>query len=102
MEQFADSAARLKRAGFDGIEIHAHAGYLIDQFMSPIWNKREDEYGGTTEKRMRFAIEIVQAIRQAVGPDMPILFRMALDHRFEGGVRSRTVWRCCKFSNVLA
>ncbi|OMF06928.1 NADH:flavin oxidoreductase [Paenibacillus amylolyticus] len=85
MEQFADSAARLKRAGFDGIEIHAHAGYLIDQFMSPIWNKREDEYGGTTEKRMRFAIEIVQAIRQAVGPDMPILFRMALDHRFEGG-----------------
>ncbi|WP_028590566.1 NAD(P)/FAD-dependent oxidoreductase [Paenibacillus massiliensis] len=85
MEQFTDSAARLKRAGFDGIEIHAHAGYLIDQFMSPIWNQREDEYGGTTEKRMRFAVEIVQAIRTAVGPDMPILFRIALDHRFEGG-----------------
>ncbi|WP_145152559.1 NAD(P)/FAD-dependent oxidoreductase [Paenibacillus xylanexedens] len=98
MEQFADSAARLKRAGFDGIEIHAHAGYLIDQFMSPIWNKREDEYGGTTEKRMRFAIEIVQAIRQAVGPDMPILFRMALDHRFEGG---RTVEDSLEMLQIL-
>ncbi|WP_340399551.1 NAD(P)/FAD-dependent oxidoreductase [Paenibacillus sp. FSL H8-0079] len=98
MEQFADSAARLKRAGFDGIEIHAHAGYLIDQFMSPIWNKREDEYGGTTEKRMRFAVEIVQAIRQAVGPDMPILFRMALDHRFEGG---RTVEDSLEMLQIL-
>jgi len=98
MEQFADSAARLKRAGFDGIEIHAHAGYLIDQFMSPIWNKREDEYGGTTEKRMRFAIEIVQAIRQAVGPDIPILFRLALDHRFEGG---RTVEDSLEMLQIL-
>lgn len=98
MDQFADSAARLKRAGFDGIEIHAHAGYLIDQFMSPIWNKREDEYGGSTEKRMRFAVEIVQAIRKAVGPNMPILFRIALDHRFEGG---RTVEDSLEMLQIL-
>ncbi|MCG7385653.1 NAD(P)/FAD-dependent oxidoreductase [Paenibacillus sp. ACRRY] len=98
MEQFADSAARLKRAGFDGIEIHAHAGYLIDQFMSPIWNKREDDYGGSTEKRMRFAVEIVQAIRKAVGPNMPILFRIALDHRFEGG---RTVEDSLEMLQIL-
>ncbi|UQZ36982.1 NADH:flavin oxidoreductase [Paenibacillus sp. PK3_47] len=98
MEQFKDSAARLKRAGFDGIEIHAHAGYLIDQFMSPLWNHREDEYGGSTEKRMRFAVEIVQAIREAVGPHMPILFRIALDHRFEGG---RTVEDSLEMLQIL-
>lgn len=85
MEQFTYSAKVLKDAGFDAIEIHAHAGYLVDQFMSKIWNKRTDEYGGSPENRMRFAIEIVQAIRRAVGPDMPIIFRMAVKHNFEGG-----------------
>lgn len=85
MEQFRASAERVKKAGFDGIEIHAHAGYLIDQFMSPIWNKRDDEYGGTLEKRMRFPIEIVENIRDVIGSNMPILFRISLDHRFEGG-----------------
>jgi 2,4-dienoyl-CoA reductase-like NADH-dependent reductase (Old Yellow Enzyme family)/thioredoxin reductase len=85
MNLFAESAIRVKKAGFDGIEIHGHAGYLIDQFMSPIWNKRDDKYGGSLENRMRFPVEIVQSIRKAVGPDMPILYRIALDHRFEGG-----------------
>lgn len=85
MGQFARSAKILKDAGVDAIEIHGHAGYLIDQFMSPIWNKRTDEYGGSLENRMRFPVEIVESIREAVGPDMPILFRIALDHRFEGG-----------------
>ena len=85
IKKFACSAKIVKNAGFDAIEIHGHAGDLIDQFMSPIWNKREDEYGGTDEKRARFSIEIVSSIRNAVGPDMPILFRMSLDHRFEGG-----------------
>ncbi|WP_349671284.1 FAD-dependent oxidoreductase [Lacrimispora sp.] len=85
MKQFSYSAKVLKDAGFDAIEIHGHAGYLIDQFMSEIWNKRTDEYGGTPENRMRFAVEIVQSIREAVGPDMPILFRMAVKHNFEGG-----------------
>lgn len=85
MKKFANSAKIVKDAGFDAIEIHGHAGDLIDQFMSPIWNKREDEYGGTDEKRARFPIEIVRSIRNAVGSDMPILFRISLDHRFEGG-----------------
>ncbi|SCP98216.1 oxidoreductase [Anaerobium acetethylicum] len=85
MKQFEFSAKILKDAGFDAIEVHAHAGYLIDQFMSEVWNKREDEYGGSPENRMRFAVEIVQAIRKAVGPDMPILFRIACKHHFEGG-----------------
>ena len=85
MEQFKFSAAVLRDAGFDAIEVHAHAGYLVDQFMSSIWNKREDEYGGSAENRIRFAVEIVKSIREAVGPDMPILFRMAVKHNFEGG-----------------
>ena len=85
MKQFAYSAKILKDAGFDAIEVHAHAGYLVDQFMSEVWNKREDEYGGSPKKRMRFAIEIVESIRSAVGADMPILFRIACKHHFEGG-----------------
>lgn len=85
MKKFAHSAKIVKDAGFDAIEIHGHAGDLIDQFMSPIWNKREDNYGGTDEKRARFPREIIRSIRNAVGPDMPILFRISLDHRFEGG-----------------
>jgi 2,4-dienoyl-CoA reductase-like NADH-dependent reductase (Old Yellow Enzyme family) len=85
MEQFSFSAKLLKDAGFDAIEVHAHAGYLVDQFMSAVWNHRKDEYGGSPEKRMRFALEIVQAIRSAVGPDLPILFRIACKHHFKGG-----------------
>ncbi|MEH7276164.1 NADH:flavin oxidoreductase, partial [Neobacillus vireti] len=85
MKDWAQAALFAKKAGFDAIEIHGHAGYLIDQFLSPIWNKRTDEYGGSFENRARFAVETVQTIREAVGPDMPILFRIALDHRFEGG-----------------
>lgn len=85
IKQFAYSAKILKDAGFDAIEVHAHAGYLVDQFMSAVWNKREDEYGGSPENRMRFAVEIVQSIRSAIGPDMPIIFRMAMKHHFEGG-----------------
>ncbi|MGB4198737.1 MAG: NADH:flavin oxidoreductase, partial [Tepidanaerobacteraceae bacterium] len=85
MKDWANAALFAKRAGFDAIEIHAHAGYLIDQFLSPIWNKRTDEYGGSLENRARFAVEIVKTIRSVVGDDMPILFRIALDHRFNGG-----------------
>ena len=72
-------------AGYDAIEVHAHAGYLIDQFMSPVWNKRTDEYGGSLENRCRYACEIVRTIRAAAGPDFPILYRISLDHRFNGG-----------------
>lgn len=85
IKDFAQAASFAKKAGFDAIEIHGHAGYLIDQFLSPIWNKRTDEYGGSAENRARFAVEIVQAVRNTVGHDMPILFRIALDHRFPGG-----------------
>ncbi|HCW54657.1 MAG TPA: NADH:flavin oxidoreductase [Clostridium sp.] len=85
MNQFKQSSSIAKNAGYDAIEVHAHAGYLIDQFMSPVWNLRTDEYGGSAENRMRFAVEIVEAIKEGAGKDMPVLFRIALDHLFEGG-----------------
>jgi 2,4-dienoyl-CoA reductase-like NADH-dependent reductase (Old Yellow Enzyme family)/thioredoxin reductase len=85
MSQFSFSAKLLKDAGFNAIEVHAHAGYLVDQFMSAVWNKRTDEYGGSMENRMRFPVEIVESIRNAVGSQMPILFRIACKHMFEGG-----------------
>ncbi len=84
-ETFKYAAGVARDAGFDAIEIHAHAGYLIDQFMSKVFNHRTDEYGGSAENRTRFAREMVEAVRSVVGPDMPILFRIALDHGWEGG-----------------
>lgn len=85
MKEFAAAAQFALNAGFDAVEIHGHAGYLIDQFISPIWNTRTDEYGGSWENRTRFATEIVESIRNVVGPDFPILFRISLDHMFKGG-----------------
>lgn len=85
MDDFKFAASVAMDAGYDAIEIHAHAGYLIDQFLSPVWNKRNDEYGGSPEKNTRFAKDIYHAIRDVVGPNVPILFRISLDHRFNGG-----------------
>ncbi len=85
MKDFAAGAQFALNAGFDAVEIHGHAGYLIDQFISPQWNTRTDEYGGSWENRTRFAKEIVESIRSVVGQDFPILFRISLDHMYEGG-----------------
>lgn len=82
---FTRAAARAKLAEADAVEIHAHAGYILDQFITPIWNKRTDEYGGSFENRMRICKEIYEGIRSQVGPDMPILMRIAATHDFEGG-----------------
>lgn len=76
-EDFVKSAARAKMAGFDGVEIIGSAGYLICQFLSPLRNRRQDEYGGSFENRTRFAREIIEEMRQILGPDYPITVRMA-------------------------
>lgn len=72
-------------AGFDAIEVHGHVGYIIDQFLTELWNKREDEYGGSPENRARFAIEILQAIKRGAGKGMPVIYRISMDHRIPGG-----------------
>ena len=98
MEGFKFAAGVAMDAGYDAVEIHAHAGYLIDQFMSPVWNKRTDEYGGSPENCARFPREIIRSIRSVVGADVPILFRISLDHRFEGG---RTIEDSLKLLKLL-
>lgn len=98
MEDFKFAAGVARDAGFDAVEIHAHAGYLIDQFMSPVWNKRTDEYGGSPGGCARFPTEIVQAIKSVVGDTMPVIFRISLDHRFEGG---RTIEDSVKLLKIL-
>jgi 2,4-dienoyl-CoA reductase (NADPH2) len=82
---FADAAARVKAAGFDGVEILSGTGYLISEFLSPLTNQREDEYGGPLENRMRFGLEVVQAVRQAVGPAFPLIVRMNGNDFMPGG-----------------
>ncbi len=72
---FAQGAADAKAAGFDAVELHGAHGYLIDQFFWEATNQRNDEYGGSLQNRSRFAIEIVEAVRAAVGADFPVIFR---------------------------
>ena len=74
---FARAAVNAERLGFDGVEVHGAHGYLIDQFLWAQTNTRQDEYGGCVLNRARFAIEVVQAIRDAVSPDFPIVFRFS-------------------------
>ncbi len=76
-ELFVDAAERAKEAGFDAVEIHACHGCLVAEFLSPFWNHRTDEYGGSPKGRFRFAIEILQAIRKQLGKDYPVLYRIS-------------------------
>lgn len=85
VRQFGECARRVKETGFDGVEIHGAHGYLIGAFVSPLSNKRTDEYGGTLECRARFALEVVKSVREAVGPDYPIFFRMSTTEYVDGG-----------------
>jgi len=73
---FAEAAVRAKKAGFDGVELHGAHGYLIDQFLSPTSNKRKDEYGGDLRRRARFLLEVIAAVKEAIGDDYPVWCRM--------------------------
>lgn len=82
---YGNVAGLAKRAGFEMIMIHGGHGWLLNQFFSPYFNKRTDEYGGSLENRCRFAIEVLKAVREAVGPGFPIELRMSGSELFEGG-----------------
>jgi len=77
IEGYANAARTAKDIGFDAIEIMGSEGYLLNQFLSPLTNHRNDEYGGDFERRMRLPLEVVEAVRRAVGPEYPIIFRMS-------------------------
>lgn len=83
---FADAARRAEAAGCDFLEIHGAHGYLITQFLSPFTNQRDDAYGGPLENRMRFLVEIVEAVQGAVSPDFPLIVRLSCDELVPGGI----------------
>lgn len=85
VRSYGECAAIAKRAGFEMIMVHGGHSWLINQFLSPYFNHRTDEYGGSLENRVRFAREVLDSVRAAVGPGFPIEFRMSGDEYFEGG-----------------
>ena len=84
MEKVGYSASLAINAGADAVELHAYGGYLLDQFQSKQWNNRTDEYGGSLENRMRFTLECIEAIKQNVPKNFPILVKFTPDQRVEG------------------
>ncbi|MBE6111140.1 MAG: NADH:flavin oxidoreductase [Erysipelotrichaceae bacterium] len=85
VRDFGSTARRVKESGFDGVEIHAAHGYLISSFLSPFTNKRTDEYGGCFENRTRILKEIIEAVRENVGKDFPVIVRISSNEFLLGG-----------------
>ncbi len=85
IKAYVTCAQLAREAGYDGVEVMGSEGYLINQFLSARTNRREDAWGGTPEKRMRFAVEIVRRIREAAGPDFIIIYRLSMLELVEGG-----------------
>ena len=85
INSFAQAALRIKKAGYDAVEVLSGTGYLISEFLSPLTNQRRDEYGGSFENRMRFGLEIIGSVRETVGEEFPILVRMNGNDLMPGG-----------------
>jgi 2,4-dienoyl-CoA reductase-like NADH-dependent reductase (Old Yellow Enzyme family) len=83
---FGKGARRAKAWGFDAVQLHGAHGYLINQFLSPLTNRRTDEYGGTIENRSRFLLEVYQEVRDAVGADYPVLIKLNAADNLDGGL----------------
>ena len=86
VQSFVEGAVRAKKVGFDAVEIHGAHGYLVAQFLSPFSNKRNDAYGGDSQRRARFAVEIVEGIRERLGESFPIIMRISADEKVAGGL----------------
>lgn len=97
-DAFAQAARRAKMAGFDGVEIHGAHGYLICSFLSPYTNKRTDEYGGSFENRARFPLNIIRKVREQVGPDFLVGYRISGEEKVEGGL---TIEDTCRFGKMI-
>ena len=97
-DKYADAARRAQMAGFDAVEIHGGHSYLLCQFLSPLYNKRTDEFGGSLENRVRFPKLVLEKVRAAVGPMFPISFRFSADEFMEGG---NTLEDCLEYLKYL-
>ncbi len=85
IQQFAETARLAKQCGFGGVQIHAAHGFLLSQFLSPLFNNRDDEYGGSIDNRMRLLLETIEAVRRDVGSDFPIAVKLNSSDQLEGG-----------------
>jgi 2,4-dienoyl-CoA reductase-like NADH-dependent reductase (Old Yellow Enzyme family) len=83
--EFARTASLAKELGFGGVEIHAAHGFLLNQFLSPLFNRREDAYGGSSQNRMRLLLDVINAVRDAVGPGYPVGIKLNATNQLEGG-----------------
>lgn len=83
---FAEAALRVKKSGFDAVQVHGAHSYVVSQFLSPLTNTRTDKWGGSAEGRMRFAVEICRAIRAEIGDGMPLLWKINCADYLEGGI----------------
>lgn len=98
VDAFAAAAVRCKRAGFDAVQLHAAHGYLLAQFLSPYTNRRDDGWGGHIENRMRFPLLVLDKVREAVGPDYPVLIKISAEEGVDGGM---TVDEACVVAKAL-
>jgi 2,4-dienoyl-CoA reductase-like NADH-dependent reductase (Old Yellow Enzyme family) len=86
VESHARAGLRAKKAGYDGVEIHAAHGFFLSQFLSPHFNKRTDDFGGSGENRCRMALEVCRAVKEAVGPDFPVIIKVNVTEKYPDGV----------------
>ncbi len=93
---FAAVAQRARTAGFDAVQIHGAHGYLVSQFLSPFFNKRKDEYGGSIENRARFAVDVLKAIRKKVGQDFPIFIKLNSEDFLPNGLTVDDMIKACE------
>lgn len=98
IDKFATAAMRCQEAGFDGVEVHGAHGYFIHQFFSPLTNQRTDEYGGNVEKRILFAMELIVAMRQAVGQSLLLIYRHSAVDGLPGGA---SIEESARFAKAL-
>ena len=85
--EFARTASLARRLGFGGVQIHAAHGFLLSQFLSPLFNQRTDCYGGSIENRMRLLLEVIEAVRESVGPEYPVAVKLNSSDQLEGGLQ---------------
>ena len=93
---FADGASRAKSWGFDGVQLHAAHGYLINQFLSPLTNRRTDRWGGDLTGRSRFLMEVIKAVRARVGDDYPLMIKLNADDNLDGGFSQKDAAVLCR------
>lgn len=95
VEAFGTAASRAAKAGFDGVQLHGAHGFLLNQFVSPFFNKRNDEYGGSLENRARMLLEVVRSVRDSVGDGYPVLVKLNSSDMLEGGISQDEVLEIC-------